>query len=132
MAKMHEHPGLSPLAYFLHEAIDRSEKTQRQLATEIGFDCANMISMIKHDDARLPFDKVIATAIALKVDVAHLMRLVLERDWPRRLSLLEDIFGLVISTNEKRLILVVRRESGNADPDFSEAEVQALVKKRAT
>ena len=128
MAEMAAHPELTPLADFLHRAIDRSPKTQRQLAQEIGFTSVNMLAMIKHGTTKFPFDKVVPAAIALEVDVAHLFRLVLEQDWPRRLHLIEVIFNLVASSNERTLIETIRRLTGDGDPRFSEAEIAALVK----
>ena len=97
MPKMHQHLELTPLAAFLHKAIDRSGKTQKQLAKEMGFQSQNMISMLKHDAAPFPIERVIEAAIALNVDAGHLLRLVLEQWWPRRLPVIEEIFGIVAS-----------------------------------
>src|ERR1700712_1531836 len=109
---MREHKGdLTPVAEFLHKAIDKSEKTQRQLAKEIGFTSPNMLAMVKHATTKFPIERVIPTAKALEVDPGRLMYLVLQQYWPKHMDVIEDVFGLVVSANEKHLIVSVRRLS---------------------
>lgn len=131
MPEMYEHPDLTPVAAFLHKAIDASGKTQRQIAQESGFRSPNFLSMLKHGAAKFPLEKVLPTAKSLRVDPAQLMRLVLEQYCPRYLHTIEEIFGLVISQNEKHLVLTIRRLTYNGDPAFDEIDVKHLLENRA-
>ncbi len=124
---MYEHPDLTPIAAFLHKAIDASGKTQRQIAQESGFRSPNFLSMVKHGVTKFPLEKVLPMAKSLRVDPAHLMRLALEQYWPRYLHTIQDIVGLVVSANEKNLILRIRKFTRNADPAFEEEDVRKLL-----
>src|SRR6478672_9227328 len=72
------------LAKYLTTQIDAisHEKSQRDIATEIGYEKPNMISMFKRGEAKVPLDKIPALAEALHVDPAHMLRLAFEQYWP--------------------------------------------------
>jgi len=100
--------GSRTAAEFLAEKIDSSEKTQRELADEIGFECVNMISMLKTGTAKVPLNRVAAIALALDIDPAELMERVMAEYMPDTLAAIQEILpGL--SKCERQLIQALRR-----------------------
>jgi hypothetical protein len=109
----------STIAKFIDHQIDtlRGVKTQREIATEIGYDKPNMISMFKRGEVKVPLDKIPALAKALHTDPGHLFRLGLEQYWPQLGSTIEEIFGRVVTANEEEILIEPWREAtGNLDP----------------
>jgi hypothetical protein len=86
-------------------------RTARQIAAEVGFKNPNMISMIKTGRAKVPFEKIPALARALRVDVALLLRLALEQQWPKINKTVCEIFGSILTANERDIIETVRMVS---------------------
>jgi len=46
------------VAQYLTMKIDESGKTQREIATEVGYDAANVITMFKQGSTKLPLNTV--------------------------------------------------------------------------
>lgn len=86
-------------------------RTARQIAAEVGYKNPNMISMIKTGRAKVPFEKIPALAHALRVDVALLLRLALEQQWPKINKTVCEIFGIIPTANERDIIETVRMAS---------------------
>ena len=127
MPELYEHMNSSAIAAFLHIKLDESKKKQREIAKEIGYENANILSMMKHGDAKVPFDKVPALAKALDVDVGHLMRLAIEQYWPGLKDVIKDIFGNVVSENEMNLVQDLRTDSRDTDPAFTSEQIEAVL-----
>ena len=109
----------SPITKFIYKRIDelKGVKTQRQIAAEIGYGAANMISMIKRGEMKVPLEKIPALAKALDVDPAHLFRLALEQYWPDLGSMISEIFGALATSNEEAIFLTKwRAATENMDP----------------
>ncbi|KAA9010039.1 helix-turn-helix domain-containing protein [Histidinibacterium aquaticum] len=64
----------SPTALLIADAIEASGKTQREIATEMGFERANVISMMKSGDMRIPLERIPAFAAATGVDSESLLK----------------------------------------------------------
>lgn len=127
MPEIYEHMDISAIAAFLHIKLDESRKKQREIAKEIGYDNPNILSMMKHGDAKVPFDKVPALAKALDVDAGHLMRLAIEQYWPGLKDVIKGIFGNVVSENEVALVQGLRAAFRDLDPSFTSTEIEAVV-----
>lgn len=67
-------PANPDIHQFLAHHIDKSELTQREIATACGFRRPTMISMIKSGDTRVPLERVEAIADALHLDFHDLFR----------------------------------------------------------
>jgi transcriptional regulator with XRE-family HTH domain len=94
-----------------------NEKTQREIALEIGYEKPTMISMFKRGETRVPLDKIPALAKALRVDPIYLFRLGLEQYWPALGKTIEDAFGRLATANEHELFLAKwRKLTKDADP----------------
>jgi hypothetical protein len=105
----------SPIAIYLEKVIDKSQKNQREIAREIGYEHANMISMFKTGEAKVPLHKLPLLAKALGVDPTHLLRLGLLQYGLA--DLVETWLGRAASENEEKLFLTRwRAATKNADP----------------
>lgn len=95
------------LAIFLTKQIDAlsGRKSQREIATEIGYDKPNMISMFKRGETKVPLDKVPALAKALNFDPKHLFRLAMEQQWPGMKKVVDELFSNIASDNEADILL---------------------------
>ena len=85
---------------------DRIEKlapyrNQGELAKAMGFKNPNMLSMIRRGKAKLPFNKIPIVAKALDLDAALLLRTHLREEWPEFESVVFEIFGGVLTKNER-------------------------------
>src|SRR5665213_896059 len=96
-----------PIAEYLSKQIDITVslgKNQREIASEIGYDKPNMISMFKRGEAKVPLEKIPSLAKALNVDPAFMFRLGLQQYWPGAQKAIADIFGTVLTKNEAERI----------------------------
>jgi transcriptional regulator with XRE-family HTH domain len=85
-----------------------SRKTQRKIASEVGYNKPNMISMIKCGDTKLPFEKIPVFAESLEIDVAYLFRISLEQYWPDYHKVISNA-GIEILTKSERDYLATFR-----------------------
>lgn len=113
--------GNSPVTKYLARQIEaiKGEKTQREIAAEVGYDKPNMISMMKRGEVRVPLDKIPLLAKALHVDPAHMFRLAMEDYWPGRRDALQKVFGAIVTENERDILAEFRRHFGDKDPALS-------------
>ena len=68
-------------------------KSQKQIAEDVGFPKANVLTMLKHGTTKIPIHRVPALAHSLGVDPARFMRLVLEEYQPEILEAIEGSLG---------------------------------------
>lgn len=92
-------------------------KTQAEIASEAGFQNANMLSMLKSGKNKVPLDRVPSLAKALEVDPAYLMRLALDQAvGATAAKAITDIFGTPATENERGWLNELRDASDNSDP----------------
>lgn len=112
----------SRLALHIDECIRKlaGRKRQKDIAREAGFRSANMLSMLKNGDSKLPLDRVPDLAAALETDPRLLLGMALEQDGLETTnSAIRAILGLVVTTNEIAWIEELRDASGRADPPLT-------------
>jgi transcriptional regulator with XRE-family HTH domain len=83
-------PKPQSVAQYLTEQIERSGKTQLEIAHECGFTNANVITMIKQGKSKLPLTRVDALAKALDVDVVYLLSLTMREYEPELWKIIEQ------------------------------------------
>ncbi len=120
----------SKIAQYLTKQINalQAEKSQRQIAAEMGYEKPNIISMFKRGEAKVPLDKIPALAKAINVDVAFLFRLGLEQYWPDLHEAMAGVGITPLTRNETRIINVIRKLSGNTDPALDKKDEEPLAK----
>lgn len=109
------------VATFLTNQIDMvvgsGEKTQKQIAAEVGYSKPNIITMFKQGLTNLPLNKVDAMAKAIHADPVFLLRLVLNEYMPDSYETINRILGetAVYSEAEKQIIADIRKATNGDD-----------------
>lgn len=98
----------------LAEMIGRSGKTHRQIAREAGFPKANVISMMKTGEMKVPLKKAPGLAIACHADPVAFTRLVMEEYEPRAWATLQETLGRSPSPEEQALLDLLREVAPRA------------------
>ncbi len=90
----------SRVAQFISRRIDelRPRRSQLEIATAAGFRSANMLSMIRGGQSKMPLDRVIPLAKALECDTAELARLALEQFYE------QPVMDMIFSAAPKRSV----------------------------
>jgi transcriptional regulator with XRE-family HTH domain len=120
------------VAEYITRAIDLSGKSQAELCDALGYPNRNVITMFKQGRTKLPVNRVRALAIALGVDPAVLLRLVMNEYSPEAWQVIEDTLGEKIVTKAQRdfdRLVKEEVESGEVnfdDPAFNAVMRQAL------
>lgn len=98
----------------------RPKKSQAEIATAAGFNNANMMSMLKAGNVRLPLDRVPALALALETDPVHVFLLALEQLAGDTTAMaFQKIFGTVVTENELDWVRAVREASDGTNPSLT-------------
>lgn len=113
-------------AEYLAGAIETSPKTQREIAIELGYDRANIITMFKRGHTKVPIEKIPALASSLDLDVAYLMRRALSEYMPHAATAIFASLGEPVTSNENAILAFIRDASGEGDPPLSEGLKAAL------
>ncbi|MBO6716560.1 MAG: helix-turn-helix transcriptional regulator [Rhizobiaceae bacterium] len=106
------------LAIFLRRRILelRPRKSQIDIAAEVGWRSRNILSMIAGGSTKLPIDRVPALARALDVDAARLLQLALEQHDTMLWPIVEEVCGMALTENERKIVSLIRTASGGSDP----------------
>ena len=75
-------PIRTTVADFIADRLAESDKTQREIAQECGFEKPNIITMFKQGATKIPLNRIGALAKAIDVDPAHLLRLAMKEYMP--------------------------------------------------
>lgn len=84
----------SKVAQILTDAINKSSKTQTQIAREVGFNRPNMVSMIKQGHSRVPLDKIKRLADCLELDAKDLLDSCMQEYRPEEWAVIKEICGI--------------------------------------
>lgn len=105
------------VAGYIRQQLDFSQKTQVEVAKEVGFDKPNMITMIKQGKTRLPLDKAGKFAKAIGSDPIFLFKLALKEYFPEAYLELEKAMKQqpALTEYEVKLIHIIRK-SKNLTP----------------
>lgn len=101
---------------YLEQKINESKVKQSEMAEELGFEKANIITMFKQGKTRVPLQKVPGFAKVLKLDPKMLLRKAMLEYHPELLRVCEQVFGGAVSKNEQVILDEIRRLSNNSDP----------------
>lgn len=103
----------------LNALLEVSDKTQKDVADELGYDKPNIISMFKKGITKVPLDKVPALAKALNADPVHMLRLAMSEYAPALLKTIEGTFPTAVTQHEAELIKAHRDATNSHDPRLS-------------
>ena len=99
---------ISPTANMLAKAIETSGMTQREIADRVGFRHANILSMLKKGETRVPLDRIPALAQTLGMDQAEFLLIAIEEYHSGVYEVLCDVLGLPFSDAEQGLVVLFR------------------------
>lgn len=93
------------VAQYLTFHINKSEKTQRVIAQEIGYTNPNIITMFKQGATKLPLEKVGPLATALDIPADELFVKVMTEYMPETFEALSPyIAGQILTTDELEVL----------------------------
>ena len=98
----------SPTAMMLEKAIETSDLTQREIADRVGFRHANIISMLKSGDTRVPLNRIPALAQVLGMDEREFLILAIQEYHPGVHEVLVEVLGLPLSDAELGILTMFR------------------------
>lgn len=105
------------IADLIADRLAESEKTQREIASECGFETSNIITMFKNGSTKVPLNRIGALAHALNADPAHMLRLAMQEYMPETWESIEDTLkSTLLTANELQLIRDYREATGDTDP----------------
>lgn len=120
------------VAEYLTAAIESSDLAQKDIATALGYDKPNMITMLKKGLTKLPLNKVGPLAKVLGLDASHLLRRVMLEYYPETWDAIQEIIEAPpLSDNEMEMINVVRSVNPN-DPAMTNDIQRDELRKWAT
>lgn len=121
---MSKNTKLSVADYFKKQ-VELSEKSQVDLAREMGFESANLISNLKKGVTKIPLTRVGLIAKSLGIDPLYLLKMMLEEYMPLKEGEKGPTFwevindasgGRLVTRNEFEIIELLRQQTNNADP----------------
>ena len=115
---MHEKPKSITVAEFLTRKIYESGQFQHDIATAIGYDKPNIITMFKQGKTKVPLNVVGPLAKVLDIDPIYLFRLVMSEYCPDTFQAVEKCLGSTILTKrETTWIEKFRKRTLYGDPE---------------
>lgn len=102
----------SKVAQFITDQIEAKKLSQTKIATEIGYEKPNIITMFKQGKTKLPIDKACQMAESLKVDPIFLLEMCLEEYQPENWKALAPLIEKAMTQEEKHLITAIRNKVG--------------------
>lgn len=116
----------APFRARLVELFEASDKSLREIAGEMGYNHANIVSMFKKGDTRVPLVKVPDLARVLHQDEGEMVRLWVDSYMPDVRPILERAFGTTVSDVELAWLRNLRKILGGPVPAFDDDAVDAL------
>ncbi|OWV39209.1 helix-turn-helix domain-containing protein [Mameliella alba] len=101
----------SPTANFLRDAIDATDKTQRELARDAGLPHPNVLSMMKTGECKVPISRIPKLSAALSVDSSRFLELAMQEYHPEIWMTLQEDYRPLLDENERKLIDVYQTAS---------------------
>jgi hypothetical protein len=128
-------PPDSRFVQHIDSLLNASPKRQNEIAREIGYEKANIITMFKQGTTRVPVDRVPLLADALGVDRVELLNMWLEEYQPALYEVLNANLGMRLSFAERSWVRGLRKAFPHGLPPFDEtatATIEAAIEKNAT
>lgn len=116
----------SPTAELLASAINASNLTQREIASQVGFNKPNIISMMKNGDARVPINRIPALARILDLDPKDFLLVAMAEYHPEVHQALIQEFGLPLTETELKIVRMLREAKVQDDPNVEASVLDVL------
>ena len=113
MQKEHTEPSV---AEFLTARLRLCRKSNSEIATELGYEYPDIISLFASGKAKLPLNDIKKMAQALDTDPAYLLIVAMREYMPEALAVIENIIESPLLThNERKLIETYRNITKSKD-----------------
>lgn len=116
------------VAQYLTFQLEACRKTQREIATEIGYSNANVLTMFKQGLTKVPLHVAPKLAAAIGVDPGNFLRMALNEYMPELLPVIETFVGGLASKNEQAILKVIRSATKGSDPVLTKDTEKSLEK----
>jgi transcriptional regulator with XRE-family HTH domain len=100
----------------LADLIDASPLTQTEIATRLGYDRPNLITMFKQGSTKVPVNKIGPLARILEVDAVWLLRRALREYSPDLWEALEETLGPRVTANAVEILSALRVATDDTNP----------------
>jgi transcriptional regulator with XRE-family HTH domain len=117
---------VSPTSAFLRAAIERSPKTQREIARDAGFSAPNALSMMKTGECKVPISRIPGLAKALDVDSEDFVKIALREYQPEIWMVIDDLMRTRLTEFEAEFLGSYAYICGDTELPWDEA-IQSLV-----
>ncbi len=115
----------------LANLIDASPLTQTEIATRLGYDRPNLITMFKQGSTKVPVNRIGPLARILDVDAMWLLRRALREYSPDLWEALEETLGPRVTANELEILGALRVATDDANPRLNGPAAKAKVEELA-
>lgn len=105
--------------------IGLSEKTQKEIADELGYANANVVTMFKSGKTKVPLSKVPKLAKSLGADPVHMLKLAMKQYQPDLLPAIEE--HLFTASQKERMLIEGIREKLKGD-ELTGAQIDWMIK----
>ena len=104
------------VAEYINWQIQICGKSQKQIATEAGFEKPNIITMFKQGQTKIPIEKIGRLAEAIEVDAVYLYKLCMQEYQPDTWREIQKMFNQPILTENEVEIIEAIRSCNVANP----------------
>ena len=104
------------VAEYINWQIQICGKSQKQIATEAGFEKPNIITMFKQGQTKIPIEKIGRLAKAIEVDAVYLYKLCMQEYQPDTWREIQKMFNQPILTENEVEIIEAIRSCNVANP----------------
>jgi len=121
--------GAPTVAQYLAFQLEATNKTQREIADEVGYSKPNIITMFKQGLTKVPIPSAPKLARAIGVDPAYFLRMCLNEYMPELLETIEKELGGFCTKNETEILKIIRDVTKGSDPEVrTKQQREAIVK----
>ena len=103
-------------AEYLANQLAVCGKSQKEVAFECGYTKPNIITMFKQGTTRIPIAAAPKLAVAVGVDPAKFLRMVMSESHPEILETIENVLGGFTTSNEAHILSLFREATKNSNP----------------
>lgn len=118
----------SKFSDYIASLIETADKSQRQIAADMGYERPNLITMFKQGSTKVPIEKIPALAKSLDVDPADLLRRAMLEYMPEALRVIQQTLGLTVTEHEFEIIEAVRSAGGRPNRKATKEQLAAMKK----
>lgn len=108
------------VAEYLTQAIAISGKSQREIAQEVGWNSANVLSMMKQGITKVPVEKAPDLAKSIGVDQSVFLRIVMNEYMPEAWAVIRKFSGDLLTEEELELVKKHRVAKAQNETDSHE------------